>query len=153
MKQQHGDILSQTGGVIVQQVNAQGVMGSGIAFAVKNRYPDAFTDYKKLCVMSTGATAVGKTVFTPHDSGPTIANCITQLQFGREGKKYVSYKAIQECFETVAEYASRKAEHVHYPLIGAGLGGGDWAIISEIIDAVFAKPIYVHINRTLWIYE
>ena len=45
MKQQHGDILSQTGGVIVQQVNAQGVMGSGLAAAIREKYPQVFSVY------------------------------------------------------------------------------------------------------------
>jgi O-acetyl-ADP-ribose deacetylase (regulator of RNase III) len=95
-----------------------------------------------------------QTIFSYVGTHLTIANCITQLHFGKEeGKQYVSYRAIQECFESVAKSAYQYGDHVNYPLIGAGLGGGDWAIISEIIDNVFAKPEYVHINRTLWIYE
>ena len=27
-----------------------------------------------------------------------------------------------------------KGKRIGYPLIGAGLAGGDWAVISEIID-------------------
>jgi hypothetical protein len=77
------------------------------------------------------------------------------------GTKYVSYQAVQKCFEQVAS-ASESIQYldpdgcrmtIHYPLIGAGLGGGDLAIISDIIEAVFAKPEHKDKPRTLWIYE
>jgi O-acetyl-ADP-ribose deacetylase (regulator of RNase III) len=154
MKQiKFGDITTASVGIIVHGCNAQGVMGSGIALAVKNKYPAAFMDYKAFCTSATLDQRLGKTVFSEVNQGLTIANSITQLNFGKDGKKYVSYKAIQECFLSVAQRAVSDNHPVHYPIIGAGFGGGDWAIISEIIDTIFDCVAYHNINRTLWIYE
>ena len=154
MKQiKFGDMLQTEQGILVHGCNAQGVMGSGIALTIKNKYPNAFADYKEFCGLTPMDERLGKTVLSRVGLRLTVANCITQLHFGREGKQYVSYKAIQECFEAVCKEAYVQGAHVHYPLIGAGLGGGDWAIISEIIDTIFAKPEYAHLSRTLWIYE
>jgi O-acetyl-ADP-ribose deacetylase (regulator of RNase III) len=76
-----------------------------------------------------------------------IMNAITQEFYGREtGKQYVSYQAIYKAFDKIAKYA-RVSDHpktVNYPLIGAGLGGGDWAIISNIIDSIFQDARDLH---------
>lgn len=154
MKQiKFGDMLTAESGIIMHGCNAQGVMGSGIALAVKTKYPAAFTDYKDFCNSTSIDQRLSKTVFSIINSQLIIANSITQLHFGREDKQYVSYKAIQECFITVAESAALHKLPIHYPMIGAGLGGGDWAVISEIIDDVFSQYRFINVNRTLWIYE
>ena len=44
MKIKHGDILSVANGIIVHQVNAQGVMGSGLAKQIREKYPMAFDE-------------------------------------------------------------------------------------------------------------
>ena len=35
--------------IIIQQVNCQGVMNSGIARQIRNKYPGVFDSYKKIC--------------------------------------------------------------------------------------------------------
>jgi O-acetyl-ADP-ribose deacetylase (regulator of RNase III) len=154
MKQiKFGDMLTTESGIIMHGCNAQGVMGSGIALAIKTKYPAAFSDYKVFCNSTPMDQRLGKTAFSIIKSNIVVANSITQLHFGRDDKKYVSYKAIQECFTAVAEFAALHKLTINYPLIGAGLGGGDWAIISEIIDDVFSQYWFINVSRTLWIYE
>ena len=41
-----GDICSVNSGIIVHGCNAQGVMGSGVAKAIRLKYPQVFEDYK-----------------------------------------------------------------------------------------------------------
>ena len=153
MKQiKFGDMLQTTEGILVHGCNAQGVMGSGIAKEIRAKWPTAYEHYTTACKKAGAAYMLGTVVPVLVDKNLIVANAITQLNFGREPKQYVSYKAVQECFTAVAELAISNQCDVHYPLIGAGLGGGDWAIISEIIDTVFVNR-YADINRTLWIYE
>lgn len=45
----------------------------------------------------------------------------------------VDYKALWECLCTVGEKASALGSSVHMPRIGTGLGGGDWAVIEDLI--------------------
>jgi O-acetyl-ADP-ribose deacetylase (regulator of RNase III) len=148
-----GDITSIEEGILVHGCNAQGVMGAGIARAVKAKWPNAFVDYQKLINSHPLHDRVGRVAWSDNEK-VLVANSITQLNFGNDEKKqYVSYKAMHQCFEYVAQMAGRLNMHVHYPMIGAGLGGGDWAIISDIIETVFSSFAYQNIPRTLWIYE
>lgn len=149
-----GDILSVNSGIIVHGCNAQGVMGSGIAKAIRDKYPEVYEEYRLLFQNASNnkkaLLGTAQIVQIRSNENLLIANGITQEYYGRDGLKYVSYKAIQEVFAKVAILAVSQRLDVHYPLIGAGLGGGDWAIISEIIDNVFQDS---GIKRTLWINE
>lgn len=131
-----GDLLAVTEGVIIHGCNAQGVMGSGVALAVKNKYPKAYEAYKSfeerrgLRTASISEWRVSKNL--------CIANMVTQEFYGRDPKvRYVSYGAIHLGFERLHE-SHPITETFHFPRIGAGLGNGDWNKISELID--FACP-------------
>ena len=65
-------------------------------------------------------------------SGRNIVNCATQQCYGRPDQgPYVSYPAIREVIKKLAKsYPGGFA----MPKIGAGLAGGNWDIISEIIN-------------------
>ena len=156
MKQiKFGDILSVTEGIIVHGCNAQGVMGSGIALAIKNKYPEVYQEYtdafKNATWVPRDLLGSAQVVKIKSNKPLYVVNGITQENFGRDGAKYVSYQAIQMVFSQVAMMASSNSLDVHYPMIGAGLGGGDWAIISDIIDTTFSQ--YPNVNHNLWILE
>ena len=153
-----GNITTADFGIIVQGCNAQGVMGSGVARHIRNKWPEIFGDYQIMCQITPKTEILGKVVtsnveFSKIDDLPSliIANGITQMNYGADGKKYVSYKAIQDVFDTVVALGFYHKMPVHYPLIGAGLGGGDWAIISEIIDTCFTK--HPEVPQILWHFE
>lgn len=145
-----GDILSNTKGIIVHGCNAQGVMGSGLAKQIKDRYPLAFQEYRK--AYENGGLRLGDVIFAQVTDDLIIANAITQQNYGRnDNERYVSYKAIHSAFEMIAVLAQTLRMEVHYPLIGAGLANGDWAVITELIDDrfQFAKDL----RRTLWVQD
>lgn len=150
-----GNILDVEEGIIVHGCNSLGIMGSGIALQIKQKYPECFKEYQNFITNAARAQTdtLGMVVmYKVPDKNLIIANAITQKNFGRDGKKYCSYKAIYEAFETIVVSAHIRHEQIpiHYPLIGAGLGGGDWAIISNLIESAFEN---YPIQRTLWIYE
>ena len=147
-----GDILQITQGIIVHGCNAQGVMGSGIALQIKQKYPFAYTSYLDHCKnIISPAARLGTVDFAQVTDELIIANAITQLNYGRDGKRYVNYQTVQTTMHQVAQLADTLGVSVHYPMIGAGLGGGDWGLISDIIDSAFA--LYPDVHHTLWIYE
>lgn len=43
------DIFKSGADIICHQVNCQGVMGSGIAKQVREKYPVVYRDYKRMC--------------------------------------------------------------------------------------------------------
>lgn len=131
--------------IILQQVNCQGAMNSGIARQIRNRYPDVFTSYKKMCDEHKDNTSelLGSVdYFIAPDY--LIANCFGQDRYGRE-KRHTSYAALRECFSKIAENEECRIG-IPYK-IGCGLGGGDWEIVSHIISDVFKNmdvKIYIY---------
>ena len=148
-----GNIFSISSGIIVHGCNAQGVMGSGIAKEVKARYPDCFNSYYSVCKGLQDQPILGCTInYSVPGKDVVIVNGVTQLNYGREvGKRYISYAAVQEVFEDVLALSLKTGLEVNYPLLGAGYGGGDWSVISAIIESVFAG--HPGIQRTLWILD
>jgi O-acetyl-ADP-ribose deacetylase (regulator of RNase III) len=136
-----GDVLdAPSGSIIVHGCNARGVMGSGVAKAVKYRYPEAFEVY--LRKFYTGGLILGEytSYATPHKT--LIVNGITQKSYGTKVQRYVDYEAVAQVFKNVVEdmvWTQGDPKCIHYdtiafPKIGAGLGGGSWDVISAIID-------------------
>lgn len=136
-----GDLIRADEEIIMHGCNAQGVMGSGVAKAIRNRWPYAYEVYAyehKIHGLELGEVVWAKC------EDKLIANCITQANFGRDGEQYCDYEAIRKCCQTVVAQASvRGNKAVAMPQIGAGLGGGDWRTIEAIIEEEFIeiKPV------------
>ena len=127
-----GDLLDVEEGIIVHGCNAQGVMGSGVALAVKQKYPDVYKKYRYYYYENE--LKLGTTQFNRINTNLWVVNAITQEFFGKDGKRYVNYAAICESMLEVFDYARCLDLCVHFPKIGAGLGGGDWNIIEQLIN-------------------
>lgn len=145
-----GNVLDIERGIIVHSCNAQGVMGSGIALEIKNRFPEAFKKYrlhKELYGLKLGSISVHHV-----NDSKIIINGIGQQYYGRDGTRFTNYEAIAEIFECVNNLANThlantdEALPICFPLIGCGLGGARWEIISAIIDTTiddkFEKVLY-----------
>ncbi len=147
-----GDLLTAKG-LILHGVNCQGVMGSGVALAIRNKWPEVFQAYVYYVGGCGGPENADSYIGTVHfvgtkDESVVVANCFTQNRYGKDGKKYASYDAIDSCMQSVREYLERNAdEPVNFPLIGCGLGGLHWPVVREIIEHripdTFTKNLYV----------
>lgn len=135
-----GDMLEGSEHLIAHGCNAQGVMGSGVAKAIRDRYPLAFTQYRAV-YEKTGIT-VGD-VITVMCPGRVVFDVITQEFYGRNPNRvYVSYDGLRRAFSTINDCplvrlrteAMGEPEPIAMPLIGAGLANGKWSIISQIIE-------------------
>lgn len=142
-----GNLVEATEPIIVHGCNAQGVMGSGVAKAIKETFPEAFRAYRER-YEKQGGLNLGQVVWaTVRNSGTPrhVGNAITQVNYGRDGRRYVEYEAIEHAFATVAGFIRQNREtlgdgpFVGIPRIGAGLGGGDWGLISERIKEAMGE--------------
>lgn len=130
-----GDLVEATEHAIAHGCNSQGVMGSGVAKAIREEFPFAYDAYIGLYGMNNNSLVLGSVMYVWVKEGKYIINCITQEHFGRDNKQYVDYDAIRSCMKNMNAQAEMwKVESVALPKIGAGLGGGDWNIISKIIE-------------------
>ena len=124
-----GDLLDTDIQHILHGCNCRGVMGSGVALAIRNRYPQAYQDY--LQEYQSHGLLLGNIIISVQEDGRHIYNALTQERYGRDGQVYVSYWAIAETFAKINSFG---IDAIALPRIGAGLGGGDWSVISAIIE-------------------
>ena len=121
--------------VLAHGCNSHGVMGSGVARIVRDDYPEAYNMY--VDVVKGAAYEVIDlmgTVIPVETKGKVIINAITQHDYGRDGRRYVSYDAVSDAMININDWCVKYGEtHVAMPQIGAGLGGGDWNVIEAII--------------------
>lgn len=137
-----GDLLQTKVKHLIHGCNSHGVMGAGIAKAIRDKYPDAYKDYKD--IYNSYGLELGDIIVSVQDDGKVIHNAITQKDYGRrDDRVYVSYWAIAEAFRKINQWGVKE---VALPKIGAGLANGDWNVISAIIEntLIDTKP-YVYI--------
>lgn len=127
-----GDLLESDESIIIHGCNIKGGFGSGVAGAIKNRYPKCRQTY--LAAFNNGELTMGGIVpYYDEVDNRLILNAITQPEYGYDGQKYVDYDAIRTAM-ILADETIGVGQRLAMPKIGAGLGGGDWNIISEIIE-------------------
>lgn len=134
-----GDILTtptnDSDVVVCHQVNCLGVMGSGLAKQIKNKFPAAYSSYRKKCI--SGDATVGDVHF--YRTGKfIIANCFGQHSYGRD-KQYTQYEALAKCLRVVHKTFPDKTIRIPYKM-GCGTGGGDWDVVLKIIKDEFTYP-------------
>ncbi len=138
-----GDLLLSGEKFIVHCCNAQGAFGSGFAGAVRKMYPDCYGLYMSTYNKQGNEYNLGQVVVYENvEDGRIIFNLIGQQYYGYDakttGKVYVSYEALREGFKRVREFmVGRDLNRISMPLIGADRAGGDWKIISSIIEEEF----------------
>lgn len=141
--------------VIAHGCNCMNTMKSGIAPKIAEAFPEAWTadqmtvrgDKAKLGTLSCAFSKNGLLVY----------NLYSQYTFtGRkEGKMDLDYRALRSALSAMAESLHAKCRildmsthdlKIGLPKIGAGLAGGDWGIISRMIEGRlrdFDVTIYV----------
>jgi O-acetyl-ADP-ribose deacetylase (regulator of RNase III) len=106
-------------------------MGSGIAKLIRYNFPSAYeADCKTVCGDRKKLGTFSSTVIT-HSSTFVVVNAYTQYNYGGS-KIHADYDAIQKVFRLIK--ASFTGLRIGYPKIGAGLAGGDWDLIKNLIE-------------------
>lgn len=139
-----GDILDIQTGIIVQQANAMGVMGAGLARQIRDKYPKNYKEYIK--AIQNGAD-LGDVIYVEINDLLYIANIIGQLEYGRNGR-FTSYNSLKLGLYKIDRFADLKNLRVYIPYgIGCGLGGGDWTIVSNFIEEILPDAVLVRKDR------
>lgn len=135
-----GNVLNEVKrGCIIQQVNAQGVMGSGIAKEIRDRWPLVWEEYSEVLgpaytQKDSGRDFLGRVILTEVEDELFIASIVGQQFFGRDKKKYTSYDALDTGMKWLRSITPDLDFPIHHPFIGCGLGGGSWPIVASIIE-------------------
>jgi O-acetyl-ADP-ribose deacetylase (regulator of RNase III) len=136
-----GDATAPTGEgmkIIVHCCNDEGKWGRGFVLALSRRWAEPEAHYRLWARRLPGSDppfALGNVQFVHVEQGICVANLIGQHGiYPAGGVPPVRYDALRQGLHTVAHTAMAMRASVHLPMLGAGLAGGDWAVIAGIID-------------------
>jgi len=114
------DITTVETGLVVHGVNCQYRMGSGVALAIKNKWPAIFVRYLE-CEAKLGNLDI---ISITDDL--SVGNGYTQDSCGYDGERYASDVALASVLEKAVVFCLEHDVDLYIPRIGAGLGGLDW---------------------------
>ncbi|ESU36406.1 Putative high-affinity ADP-ribose/NAD metabolite binding module containing protein [Giardia duodenalis] len=140
----YGDLLDYAAkgcfDVIVHGCNCFCTMSGGIAAPISSRFPAALKadsetaegDRSKLGSYTSATVAIGSTTKT-NRTALTVVNAYTQYMYRptRETPIPCDYDAIDKVMARINQDFAGKS--IGLPQLGAGLAGGDWKTIEEII--------------------
>ena len=134
-----GDILTSTAPIIMHQVNCKGVMNSGVAKAIKEKWPIVFDEYLRFYQNLTTDVLLGITQFVKIGTDRYVANLFAQEKYGYDGIRYTSYDAIDKCLKSVARNAENgEINRVAMPYkMSSDRGGADWDVILALVNSAF----------------
>jgi O-acetyl-ADP-ribose deacetylase (regulator of RNase III) len=148
--------------------NDCGAWGAGFVLALNEHYPQAKKEYLKWYSGGEITTVVmplelGITQFV--NAAPNVVICNMIAQHGIGHTRPLRYNALASCMDHVARVMEasklcrdtksaiidlKKVDHqpeIHAPFFGAGLAGGDWNFIEQlIIDCWSSRDIRVIIH-------
>jgi len=129
------DILTVKQGVIIHQVNFKGKIG-GLARAIFEKWPDALEDYREKAKYS----ALGDFISYRVSDGLILISAFCQKDVNPRVRQ-TNYGAWSLVLNSLRFYLSgttfRPSEFYFPYMVGCGLGGGDWTVISEMLDFYF----------------
>jgi O-acetyl-ADP-ribose deacetylase (regulator of RNase III) len=132
---------------IAHGVNCQNVMGSGVAKVIYTEFPEVkeyYHNYSEQFQYGNQKQLLGE-IQSVKSKGKVIYNCFTQLNYGYDGERYLSYTALVDCFKQLKE--SLAGEIIAIPKIGCGLAGGNWDFVVELINDTVGNDLEI------WVYE
>ncbi|EOL9012315.1 macro domain-containing protein [Cronobacter malonaticus] len=128
-----GDFFDYAADIRINTVNCVGVMGAGVAFAFKNKFPEMYNEYVLLCKkgkISPGKPAVWKS-FDSYGKEIEIINFPTKDHWKNKSK----YEYIEQGLVWLSNYLSTKhSKVITLPALGCGHGGLDWEIVKKMIQ-------------------
>ncbi len=148
-------LLNKEVEVIGHQANCQNTFGSGIARAIREMYPEAYhvdtmCAAKKQNVLGNWSAAdINESTRQTHGTKiQQIFNLYGQnlgTQFKERGGRMTDYDALYLALKGMADTLSarytklgQKPPVVGFPfLMGSALGGGNWHIVSRLIEVAF----------------
>ena len=128
-----GNLLDAKEDIICHQVNCQGVMGSGVAKAIREKWPEVYLAYKTACYNQGSMSLLGHVCYAENGNQQVIANMFAQNLYGYDGNRYTSYDAFYKCLENIRVTMPDHLSIAFPYKVGSDRGGASWNIIYAMI--------------------
>ena len=134
-------------------------MNSGVAKAIREKWPIVFEKYQKAYIfaedcsindkkLTTIATyLLGESQFVKINDNQQVVNMFAQNGYGYDGRRYTSYDAFWSCLGKIKNIAP-KGSKIAFPYnIGCCRGGANWEVIYSMIVAVLNEDYDIYFYR------
>jgi O-acetyl-ADP-ribose deacetylase (regulator of RNase III) len=125
-----GDIFASRAHTLVNAVNCVGVMGKGVAFEFKKRFPEMFADYAARC--ERGEVKLGRPYLYQDPSGAGIVNFPTKSHWRAASRLSDIERGLGYFAAHVKDWGITS---VAFPALGCGNGGLEWAKVGPLLHA------------------
>jgi len=134
--------------IIVQIVNDKAITwGKGFALSVRKKWPHAQREFTQWVFNNRAEFKLGNIHTIQIDESLELTSLIAQHRYGPSLFPRIQYAALETCLSKLAAHANAIGATIHCPRIGSGEAGGDWKIVSEIIDQTLCRqriPVAVY---------
>ena len=136
-----GNLFNSSQKTLVNTVNCVGIMGKGIALEFKNKYPQMFKEYVRLC--HDGKIVPGKPYYFSDIFGASVLNFPTKDDWRSPSK--LSY-IIDGLNWFRQNYEKLGITSIASPPLGCGNGGVTWNVVGPVMySLLFDLPIDIEI--------
>lgn len=142
-----GDITKSDANYICHQVNCQGVMGSGVAKAIKDKWPVVYTDYRRF--YESNKPLLNEIQIVAVSTEQSVINMFAQEYYGYDRNQYTSYDAFWKCLNKIKNTVPKGSKIAFPSKIGCCRGGANWKVILTMISEVLESEY----NVEIWEYD
>lgn len=157
----NGNLLDSDCQYICHQVNCQGKMNSGIAKAIRDKWPVVYKEYQNWydcwCQKvlddyggcedypSPSEVMLGRIQIIDINDNQAVINMAAQQYYGYDGMRYTSYDAFWECLNKIKQTIPT-GHSLGFPAkIGCCRGGANWNVIKAMIEEVLGNDYDIYI--------
>lgn len=114
--------------------------GGGFARVVGSRWRAAQDDFIAWAQQDTSHLRLGQHRLFRVNDELSIFHMVAQHGYGESVKPRIRYRLLEACLNALSAIAQQQSATVHMPRIGCGQAGGNWAVVSELIDDTLCRP-------------
>ena len=142
-----GNLLESEAQALVNTVNTVGVMGKGIAFQFKNKFPVNNRIYIQACKVKS--IAIGKLLVNEEETLYGGKKIIINFPTKTDWRKPSEYSYIEAGLKDLLHIIeTKKITSIAIPPLGAGNGGLDWSKVKALLEQYLAN-----VNCDVFIYQ
>jgi Zn-dependent peptidase ImmA (M78 family)/O-acetyl-ADP-ribose deacetylase (regulator of RNase III) len=125
--------------IIAQIVNDESLnWGRGFGLELAKKFPGIQSDFHKWVEGGSNLKLGNSHLFHVSDD-LSIFQMVAQHGYGPSTKPRIRYRSLSESLIALSKAAREMSASVHMPKIGTGYAGGNWDIISELIEENLIK--------------